>query len=158
MVGDDQTSLVYNRSTGELSIDAPAGKELTSINITSDGGKFLGDKPVALDGAFDNFDSGNLFKATFGGSFGNISFGNVLPTGLSAGDVTADVSAVGSLSGGGDLGQVDLIYIPEPSTFVLIGLGMVVGLASGRVAYPESRGWKRSVRRRRTDRLASRIV
>ena len=125
--GDDQTSLVYDAGSGELSVDAPAGKELTSINITSAGGQFIGDKPAALDGAFDNFAADNVFKATFGGSFGSISFGNVLPAGISEAEVTADLSAVGSLAGGGDLGNVDLVYIPEPTALAtaLIGIGML---------------------------------
>ena len=122
--GDGQTSLVYNAASGELSVDAPAGKDLTSINITSAGGRFIGDKPAALDGAFDNFAADNVFKATFGGSFGSISFGNVLPAQISEADVAADLSAVGSLAGGGDLGNVDLVYIPEPSALVLLGLGL----------------------------------
>ena len=49
---------------------------------------------------------------------------------MSADDVAADLSAVGSLEGGGDLGEVDLVYIPEPSTVVLflfgiMGLGLI---------------------------------
>ena len=124
--GDGQTSLVYDAATGELRVDAPADKELTSINITSDGNKFLGDKPASLDGAFDNFDQGNLFKATFGGSFGSINFGNVLPANLSELELVADLSAVGSLAGGGDLGAVDLIYIPEPSSGILLILAMLL--------------------------------
>ena len=123
--GDDQTSLVYQANTGELSVDAPAGKELTSINITSDGNQFIGDQPAVLDGAFDNFGADNIFKATFGGSFGSISFGNVLPAGVPEADLVADLSAVGSLAGGGDLGDVDLIYIPEPATFMLLGLSIL---------------------------------
>ena len=123
--GDGQTSLVYNAGTGELSVDAPAGKELTSINITSEGSKFVGDKPAALDGAFDNFAGDNVFKATFGGSFGSINFGSILPAGISEADVTADLSAVGSLAGGGDLGEVDLVYIPEPASVALMLLGLL---------------------------------
>ena len=122
--GDGQTSLVYNTGSGELSVDAPAGKDLTSINITSAGSMFIGDKPAALDGAFDNFAADNVFKATFGGSFGSIDFGAILPTGLSEDAVAADLSAVGSLAGGGDLGEVDLVYIPEPSAIVLLALGL----------------------------------
>ena len=123
--GDGQTSLRYDAGTGELSVDAPAGKELTSINITSAGSKFLGDKPAALDGAFDNFAADNVFKATFGGSFGSISFGNILPAAIPEDELSADLSAVGSLAGGGDLGDVDLIYVPEPSALILVVCGLL---------------------------------
>ena len=123
--GDSRTSLVYHANTGELSVDAPAGNELTSINITSEAGRFTGDTPAALDGAFDNFAADNVFKATFGGSFGSISFGEILPPGISEADLTTDLSAVGSLAGGGDLGEVDLIYIPEPTAAVLILCGLL---------------------------------
>ena len=124
--GDDQTSLVYDAVTGELSVDAPAGRELTSINVTSNAGMFNGGKPAVLDGAFDNFAEDNLFKATFGGSFGAISFGNVLPAGIAEIDLAADLSAVGSLAGGGDLGEVNLVYVPEPATGVLLLCGFAI--------------------------------
>ena len=123
--GDGQTSLVYDVSSGVLSVDPPAGKELTSINISSAGSKFIGDTPTVLDGAFDNFAANNVFKATFGGSFGDITFGAVLPVGLSQSDVADDLSAVGSLAGGGDLGDVDLIFVPEPTTLILLVIGLM---------------------------------
>ena len=122
---DDQTSVVYDRSTGELSVDAPAGKELTSINITSAGSRFIGQKPAALDGAFDNFAGDNLFKATFGGSFGSISFGAVLDAGIPQETLAGDLTVVGSLAGGGDLGAVDLIYVPEPNTLWLLAAAAI---------------------------------
>ena len=126
-LGDEQTSVVYNSDTGELSVDASVGVELTSINVTSAAGRFVGLKPGILDGAFDNYDSGNLFKATFGGSFGSISFGNVLPAGIAENDVAADLSVVGSLAGGGDLGNVDLVYVPEPGSMLLLIIAFTVG-------------------------------
>ena len=126
--GDGQTSLVYNAGTGELSVDAPAGQELTSINVTSAGGRFIGNRPTALDGAFDNFAADNVFKATFGGSFGSIRFGNVLPAGIAEGEIAADLSAVGSLAGGGDLGNVDLVYVPEPASMLLLIIAFSVAL------------------------------
>jgi hypothetical protein len=122
---DLQTSLVYNAGTGELSIDPRPDKNLTSINIDSAGSKFIGSKPAELTGNFDNFAANNIFKATFGGSFGAITFGNVLPPGLAQDAVIADLSVVGSLFGGGGLDAVDLVYIPEPATMILLGLGMV---------------------------------
>ena len=72
-----------------------------------------------LDGAFDNFDSQNVFQATFGGSFGSLTFGNVAQSGLSQQFMLGDLTVVGSLAGGGDLGNVDLIYVPEPSSCLL---------------------------------------
>ena len=37
-----------------------------------------------------------------------------VPAGIAENELAADLS-VGSLAGGGDLGDVDLVYIPEPS-------------------------------------------
>ena len=59
--------------------------------------------------------------------------GNVAQTGLSEDFVANDLTVVGSLAGGGDLGNVDLIYVPEPSALVLLTLGLL-----GLVAYPAS--------------------
>jgi hypothetical protein len=128
--GDEQTSLWYNQATGELKVDKPASKNLTSINIDSAGSRFIGSKPAELSGSFDNFAPNNIFKATFGGSFGAITFGNVLPSGLTQDQVLADLTVVGSLEGGGALGNVDLVFtpVPEPSTVALFGLGLM-GLA-----------------------------
>jgi hypothetical protein len=123
--GDDQTTIIYNPLTGELAVDAPAGKELTSINIDSAAGIFTGDPAENLGGSFDNDSDGNIFKATFGDSFGSLSFGNVAQTGLPWGVVANDLTVVGSLAGGGDLGDVDLFDIPEPSTALLLVLGVL---------------------------------
>ena len=121
---DGQTSVGYDPSTGEVFVDAPAGTELTSINIDSAGGIFTGEPAQNLGGSFDNDADGNVFKATFGSSFGSLSFGNVAQSGLSEDFVANDLTVVGSLNGGGDLGAVDLIYVPEPSALVLLGLGL----------------------------------
>ena len=122
--GDNQTSVGYNANTGEVWVDAPAGKELTSINISSASSIFTGDDAMHLDGAFDNDADDNIFKATFGGSFSSLSFGNVAQAGLAPEALAADLTVVGSLAGGGDLGDVDLIYVPEPTSCVLAILGV----------------------------------
>ena len=127
-LNDGQTSVGYNAGTGEVWVDAPSGAELTSINIDSADSIFTGDAAQNLGGSFDNDANNNIFKATFGSSFGTLSFGNVAQTGLSEDFVATDLTVVGSLDGGGDLGAVDLVYIPEPSTMVLLGLGCVGAL------------------------------
>ena len=123
---------MYDASNGELSLDAPAGVELTSINVDSMAGIFTGVAAQNLGGSFDNDADANIFKATFGGSFGSVSFGNVAQAGLSEEFVLNDLSVVGSLAGGGDLGNVDLVYVPEPSTLGLIALGLLTCLGQVR--------------------------
>ena len=124
--GDGQTSIVYDAVSGELSLDAPFGVGLTSINVDSAAGIFTGAAAKNLGGSFDNDSDGNIFKATFGGSFGSISFGKVGQQGLSEEFVLSDLSIVGSLAGGGDLGDVDLVYVPEPAALGLLSLGFLV--------------------------------
>ena len=129
--GDGQASIKYYPATGELAVDAPAGTDLTSINIDSAAGIFTGDAAQNLGGSFDNDADNNIFKATFGSAFGSLSFGAVAQSGLSEDFVLNDLTVVGSLNGGGDLGAVDLIYVPEPSAVLLLTLG-IVGLLAPR--------------------------
>ena len=129
--GDGQTSIIYDANTGEIAVDAPAGIDLTSVNIDSATGIFTGRPARNLGGSFDNDADNNLFKATFGSSFGSLSFGNVAQPILTEAFVRSDLTVVGSLAGGGDLGAVDLIYIPlpEPTAFCLLIMGVLGAIA-----------------------------
>jgi hypothetical protein len=124
---DSQTSVGYNAQTGEVWVDAPVGTELTSINIDSASGIFTGDPAQNLGGSFDNDGDNNIFKATFGSIFGTLSVGRVAATGLSEQFVSDDLTVVGSLAGGGGLGDVDLLYVPvpEPSTLFFLTLALL---------------------------------
>ncbi len=122
--GAGKATLVYYPTTGELAVQAGA-TQLTSINIDSAARIFTGAGAQNLGGSFDNDSDNNIFKATFGSSFGSLTFGNVAQAGLSKDFVLNDLTVVGSLAGGGDLGEVDLIYVPEPSVAVLAVIGLL---------------------------------
>jgi hypothetical protein len=147
---DEQTSIIYNPATGELGVDAPASTELTSINIDSAAAIFTGAPAENLGGSFDNDADNNIFKATFGSSFGSLSFGQVAQTGLTEEFLLSDLSVIGSLAGGGDLGNVDLIYVPEPASMILLLFGVTVAVfanteyAVRRTFAPQHAGRRRS--------------
>ena len=116
---DPQTSIVYDVSTGEFAVDVPAGTELTSINIDSAGCIF---DPALNPTLGDTNGDCNIFIATFRGSFGSRSFGYIAQPGLSEDFLLGDLLVIGSLRGGGPLGDVDLIYVPEPSSVALLAV------------------------------------
>ena len=120
-IGDSRSSLTYNAGTGELAVDSPADVDLTSINVDSTAGILTGESAQNVEG-------------TFGSSVGSLSFGNVSQAGLSEGFVLEDLTVIGSRAGGGDLGNVDLVYVPEPAAVLLLSLGVVIGLALFRPA------------------------
>ena len=77
-------------------------------------------------------------RSNFGGSFGTLSFGNVAQPGLAEDFMLSDLTVVGSLAGGGDLGDVDLIYVPEPATALLCALAI---LGFGMCLPQRARSW-----------------
>ena len=46
--------------------------------------------------------------------------------------MSGDLSVVGSLAGGGDLGNVDLVYVPEPATALLLAMGLLIAFGYSR--------------------------
>ena len=89
-------------------------------------------EPAKIFGSFDLDSDCQIFTVSFGTTFGSRSLGNVAQTGLSEDFVLNDLRVFGSLPGGRDLGPVDLIYIPEPTTLVLLTLGLLGLVAGGR--------------------------
>ena len=87
---------------------------MTSINIDSAAGVFVGTNSQNLGGSFDHHADYNIFKATFGAGFGSITFGAIAEPGLSREFLLNDLTIVGSLDMGGALGEVDMIFMPAP--------------------------------------------
>lgn len=131
-VADDQTSLGYNARTGELWVDAPSGQQLAAIQIASRTASFtfsglaqtseLAELLVCPRG--EDCPEQSIFLAAFGEGFGSLDLGEVLLPGLPPEFLLEDLSVAGSLAGNGELGPVDLIYIPEPGGLALAAVGL----------------------------------
>ena len=133
VLDDDQASLVYWTGTGELAIDAPIGREFTSINIDSASSKFTGDPAKHMTGSFDSDRDSNIFHALFGDSFGSISFGNVdalrlgaMVRGVSINPSLASWITSGMLRDGGTARQ--LIRSDEPGVTIIPSCVLCAGI------------------------------
>jgi hypothetical protein len=116
--GDEQTSIIYDTRTGEIAVESPASREVTVINVDSAASIFTG-LPEPSDWTWwDSSPDNNLFLNTHDG-FRYHSFGNAAQPGLREDFIANDLTVVGGLAGGGGLGTVDLIFIPEPSSLLL---------------------------------------
>lgn len=129
VVGDDKITLVYDPTSGNLSVDA-AGKQWSTLEILSAGGMFTGS---AADGLvlppFDVFSPTKYFLLKTAG-LGDTDLGNALPPGMSREALAADLTVNGSVLPRGNIneaphGPVDLFVVPEPSSIVMIGLGLL---------------------------------
>ena len=122
--GTDEVVVNYDAADGKVSVTAM--RPITSISLESDSGIFTGDPAANLGGPFDVDTDVKVFKAVFGGDFSNVEFGAVAAAGLAKDFLLNDLTASGSLAGGGGTfgPDVQLNYIPEPSAFVLLGLGV----------------------------------
>ena len=128
---DDIVTLVYDPANGNLSIDNPyvaaaEAKPVTTLEIVSASGVFTGTRPPQLNGLFDVFNAGKMFKLDPAG-FEDLDFGPAMTAGLDSmlGD---DLTVSGSFLGGGAL-EIDMMIVPEPSSMVMLALG-VLGLVS----------------------------
>lgn len=125
---DEQTSITDHADTGEVAVDARTSVELTSISMESAAGVIADEASQNLGGSFDDRADENTMKAIIGSSFDSLSSGDVAQAGLSDELRFNDLTVVASLAVGGDLGEVDLVNVPEPESALLLALGLVFGL------------------------------
>lgn len=123
--GTNQVVVRYDAADGNVRVDA--SQPITSISLESASGIFTGSAATNLGGPFDVDTDVKVFKAVFGGDFTQVDFGPVAGAGLGKDLLLNDLTASGSLAGGGGTfgPDVQLNYVPEPSTFILFALGLI---------------------------------
>lgn len=85
--------ILYDPKTGEIGLSVPDGVKLIAVSINSASGIFNQRSPANLGGALDKASDVNIFKATFGTTFGPLNFGTVAKPGLSKDFILKDVTA-----------------------------------------------------------------
>lgn len=122
-------TLIYSPATGDLHL-VTRNREITTIEIISADRLFQGDRPPELDGLFDVYNAGKIFKLDPAG-FGDLFFPAALPPDLSFAELAQDLTINGSVVGGGALdATLQYEFIPEPRSsllaiFGVIGIGLV---------------------------------
>lgn len=102
-----QGFLDYDPATGHLALDVMSTTNgFTTFRVRSRTSQFLLDSNTnALDGGFDVYKPGELFKLD-PGAFYDIDFGEILTANLPVQDLAGDMCVIGSLSGGGAVNDV----------------------------------------------------
>ena len=107
-LGMGATKVLYDPRSGLLELDTDL--ELTSFQILSESDLF-GGSPQNLNGPFDVFEPGKLFKTALLAdfeTFGDTVFGEVLPAGLTLEYLSSDFSFDGSKLPEGGIGEVGI--------------------------------------------------
>jgi len=121
--------VVYDPADGHLWMNGN-GLKVTTFELKSAGAKFIPENVPAgtFSPPFDVARPAKLFKLSTGGMDG-VDFGNVLPAGLTFEAVMQDLNVNGSILPRGYLveapGGGPYLYGPEPSSFALIGCGLL---------------------------------
>ena len=129
-----RVSIGYRAETGEMWLET-GGDELSAINISSSTGVFTAQVAENFGGIFDIDSDSTIFKATFGGSFGSIHFGEIARPGLSRDFLINDITVAALTTDGDELGKTGLIYVPEPATLLLAIIVAMIALLSRRLQW-----------------------
>jgi hypothetical protein len=123
-------TLTYDPGSGNVSF-AGNGTLITTSELISAGNKFVPGNldPGVQKGPFDVFTANKFFQLITAGTEGQ-NYGAVLPGGLSADAIIADIAIDGSIKPAGKLpaaagGGPYLWVVPEPSSLALVGFGLL---------------------------------
>ena len=125
VIGDGNVSLIYNPADGSLGLDA-AGNLVSTLEVYSVSGVFVPpfDFPLPPPASFETPEH-KFFLLTVTG-MGDTEFEAKMQSGLTASFLGKDLTIAGSILPRGALpGGGDLVYLPEPSSLVLLFLGLL---------------------------------
>jgi hypothetical protein len=131
--GDNIPDLYYNPANGNITIDGD-GADMGGFTLLSAGSNFTGDPADFSDlpaGVTDDIDNQVGWSNAFSGHTGTADLGNIMVAGLTPAQLLADLAGsiyAISIPGGGGGGAIQINYIPEPSSAVLLILGGMAGL------------------------------
>ena len=120
-----RTTLVYDATNGEVSLEVEENASIDAILIESDSGIFISNTAENLGGEDDVYNANSVFKFS-ADAFESFSFGNIAEPGLSKEFLLNDLTSLAFKHPGQSVaGPISLAYVPEPSSQVLAG-GMML--------------------------------
>jgi hypothetical protein len=121
--------VIYNPADGNLSVESN-GRDMSSVELLSSAGLFDPSKvnEDVLVGPFDLINPGKFFKLVPPPGLASLDIGPILPSGLSADALLADLQIDGSLVACHSCNAGAFLYmvpVPEPGGLALVACGLL---------------------------------
>jgi hypothetical protein len=129
--GDNVPDYLYNPATGDVTLNTDGLNNIVDLHLLSATGKFIPANSTFPDAGFPTKTANELEGTLLTGAYAQgFDLGNVLPPGLTQGQLLQDLTLLYSVKFD-DIEHTATLIVPEPATLGLAGLG-VVGLLSRR--------------------------